>query len=147
MSRYTWLLDPGHGGFIDGVYQTAGKRSPEFPDGSQFFEGEFTRDIARRMDLTLSTMVHTAMDKERQKITEESQPCKVSLDVINLVDTEEDVSLRTRVNTANQIHREKRNCIYVSIHANAHGMGKSFKDPKAKARGNLHLLSLQKLKR
>ena len=28
MSRYTWLLDAGHGGIIDGVYQTAGKRSP-----------------------------------------------------------------------------------------------------------------------
>ena len=52
MSRYTWLLDPGHGGFIDGVYQTAGKRSPEFPDGSQLYEGEFNRDVvARIMDL------------------------------------------------------------------------------------------------
>jgi len=55
MSRYTWLLDPGHGGFIDGVYQTAGKRSPMFPDGSQVFEGEFNRDIVRRIiDLSRS---------------------------------------------------------------------------------------------
>ena len=52
MSRYTWLLDPGHGGFIDGVYQTAGKRSPEFPDGSRLYEGEFNRDVVSRiMDL------------------------------------------------------------------------------------------------
>ncbi len=29
MARYTWLLDPGHGGIIDGVYQTAGKSSPD----------------------------------------------------------------------------------------------------------------------
>ena len=39
MSQYTWLLDPGHGGIIDGVYQTAGKRSPKFPDGSVLYEG------------------------------------------------------------------------------------------------------------
>ena len=36
--KYTWLLDPGHGGMIDGEYQTAGKRSPEFEFG-QYFEG------------------------------------------------------------------------------------------------------------
>ena len=119
MSRYTWLLDPGHGGIIDGVYQTAGKRSPKFPDGSQFFEGEFTRDVARRI-IEISTSPWGSSH---------------NLNIINLVDTEEDVSLRTRVNTANQIHHDKRNCIYVSIHANAHGMGKSFDDPKAKARG------------
>ena len=27
-SKYVWILDNGHGGIIDGVYQTAGKRSP-----------------------------------------------------------------------------------------------------------------------
>ena len=49
MSRYTWLLDPGHGGFIDGIYQTAGKRSPQFPDGSRLYEGEFNRDVTSRI--------------------------------------------------------------------------------------------------
>lgn len=119
MSRYTWLLDPGHGGIIDGVYQTAGKRSPKFPDGSQFFEGEFTRDVARRI-IELSKSPWGAAH---------------NLNIINLVDTEKDISLKSRVSTANQIHRKAKNCIYVSIHANAHGMGKSFDDPRAKARG------------
>ena len=49
MSKYTWLLDPGHGGIIDGVYQTAGKRSPKFPDGSVLYEGEFNRDVVGRI--------------------------------------------------------------------------------------------------
>lgn len=133
MSRYTWLLDPGHGGFIDGVYQTAGKRSPLFPDGSQFFEGEFTRDIARRIVALSDGSYGNGLRSRR--LRNKVNRAKFSLDVVNLVDTEEDVPLRTRVNTANQIHREKRNCIYISIHANAHGMGRSFKDPKAKARG------------
>ena len=49
MSRYTWLLDPGHGGIIDGVYQTAGKRSPIFPDGSVLYEGEFNRSVVKHL--------------------------------------------------------------------------------------------------
>jgi len=57
MSRYTWLLDPGHGGIIDGVYQTAGKRSPRFPDGSILYEGEFNRDVVKRiMQLALALL-------------------------------------------------------------------------------------------
>ncbi len=41
--RYLWCLDNGHG------KKTAGKRSPKLPDGSQFFEYEFNRDIVKRM--------------------------------------------------------------------------------------------------
>ena len=37
------LLDNGHGGIINGEYQTPGKRSPVWADGSQLFEGEFNR--------------------------------------------------------------------------------------------------------
>ena len=36
------LLDNGHG------YDTPGKRSPIWPDGSQLFEWEFNRDIVSR---------------------------------------------------------------------------------------------------
>ena len=39
------LLDNGHGGIINGTYQTPGKRSPIWNDGSQLFEGEFNRAI------------------------------------------------------------------------------------------------------
>ncbi len=96
-SNYTWLFDNGHGGIINGDYQTAGKRSPIWEDGSQLFEGEFNRAIVDR----LMTM------------------CKAEgISCVNLVDTQKDVSLGKRVTKANNIHREKRNCIYVSVHAN-----------------------------
>ena len=49
MSRYTWLLDPGHGGMIDGVYQTKGKRSPSFDDGVVLYEGEFNRAVTKQI--------------------------------------------------------------------------------------------------
>ena len=39
------LLDNGHGSLINGAYQTPGKRSPIWNDGSQLFEGEFNRSI------------------------------------------------------------------------------------------------------
>ncbi len=105
MSRHTWLLDPGHGGIIDEIYQTAGKRSPKFSDGSVLYEGVFNRDVVGRL----------------VKLCQEHD-----IDCINLVDTEEDVSLRHRVTKANLFHKENRNSIYVSIHANAFGNGKEF---------------------
>ena len=93
-----WLFDNGHGGIIDGVYQTAGKRSPIWSDGTQLFEGEFNRAIVKRL----------------VKMCNEA-----GIDCINLVDTEEDVSLSSRTAKANEIYREsEKPCIYVSVHAN-----------------------------
>ncbi len=112
-SKYLWLFDNGHGGIIDGVYQTSGKRSPEWEDGTQLFEGEFNRSIVNRL----------------------VKLCKNNnIDYVNLVDTQQDVSLRKRTDAANDIYREQKdkdgkNCIYVSVHANgfskesAHGWG------------------------
>ena len=109
MARYTWLLDPGHGGIIDGVYQTAGKRSTAFTDGSILYEGEFNRDVVGR----IIKLCHTH-----------------AIDCINLVDTEEDLPLRHRVTKANLFHKENRNSIYVSVHANAFGNGRGFNQAK-----------------
>jgi N-acetylmuramoyl-L-alanine amidase len=112
-SHYLWIFDNGHGGMIDGVYQTAGKRSPKWGDGTQLFEGEFNRSIVSRL---------VKMCKEN------------NIDCINLVDTQQDISLRKRTDAANDIYREQlqqdgKPCIYISIHANgfnkesAHGWG------------------------
>ena len=120
MSRYTWLLDPGHGGFIDGVYQTAGKRSPVFPDGSRLYEGEFNRDVVNRI-----MQLATGYKPGRLCLLPETYST-LKLDAVNLVDTEADTPLRVRVNKANALHREKRNCIYLSVHSNAFGNGKDF---------------------
>lgn len=99
---YVWILDNGHGGIIDGVYQTAGKRSPKWEDGTQLFEGEFNRAVVKRII----------------KMCE-----KDGIECINLVDTEKDLSLRWRTDKANDIYRERqqsdgKKCIYVSVHAN-----------------------------
>jgi len=112
-SHYLWIFDNGHGGIIDGVYQTAGKRSPLWDDGTQLFEGEFNRSIVNRL---------VKLCKEK------------NIECVNLVNTDQDVSLRKRTDTANDIYREQlqnegKPCIYVSVHANgfnqesAHGWG------------------------
>ena len=112
-SHYLWLFDNGHGGIIDGVYQTAGKRSPKWGDGTQLFEGEFNRSIVNRL---------VKMCKDN------------NIECVNLVDTDQDVSLRKRTDAANDIYREQlqkdgKPCIYISVHANgfnqesAHGWG------------------------
>ncbi|HIF9343733.1 TPA: hypothetical protein ACX6RU_003872 [Photobacterium damselae] len=41
MKQPLFILDASHGGIISGQYQTAGKRSTIWDDGSQLFEGEF----------------------------------------------------------------------------------------------------------
>jgi len=109
ISKYTWLLDPGHGGLIDGVYQTAGKRSPVFSDGNVLYEGVFNRDVAQRII----------------KLCESH-----NIDAIDIVNTNNDKPLRSRVKEANKIHKVARNCIYISIHANAWGKGKEFTSPR-----------------
>ena len=93
-----WLLDNGHGGLIDGEYQTAGKRSPVWPDGSQLFEGEFNRAIvARLVELMAAAGI----------------PYNV------IAPEHEDISLVERVRRANTW--SSKDCAYLSVHANAGG--------------------------
>ncbi|MEF1204613.1 hypothetical protein [Photobacterium damselae] len=47
MKQPLFILDAGHGGIINGQYQTEGKRSPIWDDGSQLFEGEFNRAVVK----------------------------------------------------------------------------------------------------
>lgn len=96
-SKFTWLLDNGHGGIINGVYQTAGNRSPKLDNGEIVHEGVFTRIIVK-------------------KIIEKCQLNGISC--IDLVDSELDIPLKSRVKIANEIHSQVKNCIYISLHAN-----------------------------
>ena len=97
-SNYIWLFDNGHGGIINGKYQTSGKRSPRWDDGSILYEGEFNRAIVNRL-------VKLCKDH--------------GIDYVNLVDTQKDISLGERVRKANKIAKSaKKKCIYISIHAN-----------------------------
>ena len=86
-SNYLWILDNGHGGIIDGEYQTAGKRSPVWEDGSQLFEGEFNRSIVERLIKMCANE---------------------GIECINLVDTQEDIPLSKRTTEANNIHKKSR---------------------------------------
>ncbi len=91
------LLDNGHGGVIDGVYQTSGKRSPIWSDGSQLFEGVFNREITDR--LYHLCYVHGI-------------ECEV------IVPELEDIPLYERSKRINKIYKERKDAILISIHAN-----------------------------
>lgn len=89
------ILDNGHG------LDTPGKRSPKWNDGSQLFEYEFNRNIAKR----IATMLNAEGIKYRLLVPE----------VI-------DISLGERCRRANRIYDETNGkCFVVSIHANASG--------------------------
>ena len=90
------LIDNGHG------ENTAGKRSPMWPDGTELREWGFNRDIAKR--------VFSALQRH-------------GVDVELIVKEDIDVPLSERCNRVNEIAKVegKNNCLLVSIHANAGG--------------------------
>ena len=101
MSKYLYIFDPGHGGLVDGKYQTAGKRSPKFSDGRVLFEGVNNRDNVQRI-----------MKAFREN----------GLECVDVVSSEYDVSLIERVKKANKLSKERK-CVYISIHSDANGDG------------------------
>jgi len=108
-SEYHYLIDNGHGGLIDGVYQTAGKRSPMDPEtGEVLYEGVNNRINARL-------------------IVNELKRMRISASL--LVPEAEDISLAERIKRAND-EQKKRKCILLSIHSNASGNGKDWANAK-----------------
>ena len=100
INKPTIIINNGHGGIINGVYQTAGKRSPKWNDDSQLYEGVFNRIIVTGIAERLA---------------------KLSIDHVVLVPGQKDISLRTRVYEANLLYKLNQNCLYLSIHSNAGG--------------------------
>ena len=92
----TIVLDAGHGGMIDGKYQTKGKRSPVWDDGSVLYEGECNRAIKSRV------MELMAFNK---------------MPYFDVNPEQEDIPLGERVRRANTVP----NSLYISIHSNAGG--------------------------
>lgn len=101
MNKYLYILDNGHGGLINNVYQTAGKRSPKFDDGSVLYEGVNNRDNVKRIMEALK---------------------KLGIPCIDIVNSNKDISLAKRVEDANKL-AVTRKCIYISIHSDATGDG------------------------
>jgi len=102
----TIILDAGHGGMIDGVYQTAGKRSPIWDDGSQYFEGVGNRQI---------------VDKLTAKLTAEG------INVFNANPSEADMKLSERVKLINNEIKSNPDTefIGISVHSNAFRDGRA----------------------
>jgi len=96
----TVILDAGHGGMIDGEYQTSGKRSPIWNDGSQYFEGVGNRQIVSKL---------TAKLKDKK------------INVFNVNPTEKDMSLKNRVKLINDKIKSNNDSefIGISVHSNA----------------------------
>lgn len=92
------LLDNGHGGIVNNVYQTPGKRSPVWSDGKQLFEGEFNRAIVNGIIERLT---------------------QLDIPYVNIAPEYRDVTLRTRVERANKYPASKS--FYLSVHSNAGG--------------------------
>jgi len=88
------IIDPGHG------HNTKGKASPIWPDGSQLFEWEFNRDVAKRIQRDLSAQ---------------------SIKSVILVEEAIDVYLHVRADRANRIARDFPGSFLISIHGNAGG--------------------------
>ena len=94
------MLDNGHGGVINGVYQTAGKRSPEWELGV-LYEGVFNRKVVKGIIKTLQSL---------------------KIPYYHLCPEDTDVSLETRVSRANEFTKNSKIPTYLlSIHANAGG--------------------------
>jgi N-acetylmuramoyl-L-alanine amidase len=93
---FLWLLDNGHGGVINGDYQTEGKRSPTWDDGKVLYEGEFNRAVVNR----LAEMLHAD-----------------GIRYVKIAPQDNDVTLGERVIRAKRWCLED-NCILVSIHSN-----------------------------
>lgn len=94
------ILDNGHGGVIDGKYQTAGKRSPDWECGV-LYEGAFNRWIVNGVIEQLDKL-----DKPYYHASPELL----------------DISLGERVRRANEFYSKSgKKAYFVSIHANAGG--------------------------
>ena len=93
----TVILDAGHGGIIDGVYQTNGKRSPVWEDGTQYFEGEGNRAIVKLIDAQLK---------------------ELGIKTYLTANTQKDVKLQERCDLANAVEGDT---IFISVHSNAGG--------------------------
>lgn len=93
------VLDNGHGGVIGGIYQTAGKRSPNYSKGV-LYEGVFNRWVVNRVKEELD---------------------RLKIPYYHISPEDRDVSLETRVIRANNIYYKNKDTYILSVHANAGG--------------------------
>lgn len=103
-SNTTWLLDPGHGGWKDGMYQTPGAKQYTFEnhDNHTFYEGVFNRRVVSILKDLMEEKGISYYD-----VTECS---------------EDDIPLSERVSLANTLNAKYGgDTVFVSVHGNAFG--------------------------
>lgn len=93
------ILDAGHGGVIGGVYQTPGKRSPEWGRGV-LYEGMFNRWVVNRLIERLD---------------------RAGVPYAHVSPELTDVPLVERVKRANALAKSHPGSFLLSVHANAGG--------------------------
>lgn len=119
------ILDYGHGGMIDGKYQTAGKQYHfTEPEEFSFYEGVFNRGVASKlMGLLLENGIEVYDPVEGCYVTEDR----------TWEDLEQaDVSLAVRVSRANS-ENKRGSTLFLSVHSNA--IGKVNTGPSQNVRG------------
>ncbi len=104
MSVKTFILDPGHGGMIDNIYQTFPNKMYEYNKNEVFYEGVFNRQIRDKLITVGETW---------------------GLHIIDLCPTELDLGLDERADIANIYYRQYPNMVGISLHSNA-GKGTGF---------------------
>lgn len=103
MSKYCYLIDAGHGGWLidekhpKGYYPTRGKHSPKLDGKILIYEGVNNR-------ANCEVLIQEFKNR--------------NIDYVYLTDTQEDISLKERVRRANEIGKQKK-CIFISMHSNA----------------------------
>jgi N-acetylmuramoyl-L-alanine amidase len=106
MSSTLFILDPGHGDFVDGVnHSKQGKYSPKFEDGTRFYEGHNNRDNVKRIIEHFDNIKLDCVDITGGSIL--------------------DVPLASRVSLANKLGKNRQS-LYISMHSNALGNGEEW---------------------
>jgi N-acetylmuramoyl-L-alanine amidase len=102
MEKFVFAYIPGHGGMVDGRYDTAPYKMAVLPNGQHVYEGVINRQIVR-------------------VVCEFSQ--WEGLQVVNLVPEAEDISLQERVRRVNAYHdfcaAKGQTLILFEVHCNA----------------------------
>ena len=121
----TIVLDYGHGGLLDGVYQTAGKRYrfTDQPDEVQVLEGVVNRRVAVWLAWLLADAGVAVFDPVANRAYRPGPPSWRDLE-------QTDVSLSKRVSRANALRGPS---LYLSIHSNA--LSDEVSGPSVAARG------------
>ncbi len=112
----TVILDFGHGGVLNGGYQTVGKRSPVWKNGTQYFEGVGNRIIGNHVVEGLALL---------------------NIPFLIVSDQQNDNSLDNRCIRANHFYNTvSKDCFLVSLHSNAGGgRGSEFYHYKGSKKG------------